>query len=52
MERNYNEKELERKTIPELKEILRKSNLKITSNKDELINRILESESSYMDILP
>lgn len=67
MDKDYSKKDLERKKIPELKEILKKLNLKTSGNKDELIERILESQNvkttkpsstnisrefNYMDILP
>lgn len=68
MDKDYNRKELERKKIPELKQILKNRNLKLAGNKDELIDRILDDQSQnpkqpteikpkrddlgYLDILP
>lgn len=52
MEKNYNPQNLQTKTIPQLKEILKAKNLKVTGNKQKLINRILESETTYFDLLP
>lgn len=52
MERKYNRQELEDKKLTELKQILKNRNLKSTGNKSDLIDRILEGEVSYLDILP
>lgn len=42
----YNRKELENKKIPELKDILREKKLKLSGNKGELVNRIIDYQSS------
>lgn len=41
----YSERELQRKTIPDLKDILRDKGLKISGKKDELIERILQNQT-------
>lgn len=40
----YTERELSKKNIPDLKEILRKENLKVSGRKEELIQRILANQ--------
>lgn len=63
MERNFTREELEKKKIQELKDILANRDLKKTGKKDELIDRILNSQisskptklttdQSYFNLLP
>lgn len=53
MDKSYNRKELQEFTIIKLKAILKNKQLKINGNKDELIERILESQpSNYLNLLP
>lgn len=49
---NYTRRELEKLTIPSLKNILSNKNLKVSGKKEELINRILQPQITYFDILP
>lgn len=57
MDKDYSRRELEKKKIAELKEILRSLKLPISGNKEELIGRILQTQiqpvtTSYFDVLP
>jgi hypothetical protein len=52
MERNYTKNELETKKVTELKEILRIRNLKVSGSKEELINRILNSQTGKPKVEP
>lgn len=52
MEKNYTKEELKSKRLDELKNISRNLNLKVTGRKEELIERILENQVTYFDILP
>jgi hypothetical protein len=52
MSKEYTKNELLNKTKEELKLILKNLNLKTTGNKQELIERILSSQQTYLKILP
>lgn len=52
MDKNYTRKELEESKIDELKALAKSLNLKRSGNKNELIDRILQSQQSYLDVLP
>lgn len=48
----YGRKDLESKSIDELKNILKNVGFKTSGNKQDLIGRILENQSNYLDLLP
>lgn len=49
---DYTKSDLEKKKMDELKSILKEKNLKITGNKPDLIDRILNSQRTYLELLP
>lgn len=52
MDKNYSREELQTRKLNELKSIAKDLNLKSSGRKEELINRILQSQTTYFELLP
>lgn len=51
MDKGYTHQELSSYTVDKLKTIARELNIKTTGRKEELINNILDSQTTYLDII-